>query len=198
MSSMQPNLAKLFFGRSPIWLLPQQNPQKSGKYSTSTLSLVINRVRFFLNLQKKYSSPDSENHQFWWISEFHLVFLFSLASPLDATYIFTPPTCTATIIPLEPCAWNAEFHHFILNFNKISLLCGYHWKETPRQGEFMDFSYDIRKETPLFVIVSNVPMLAWKHFVIWCSRSGMLHLFLLHWYLHVNTCCIVVFPLGTV
>jgi len=31
-------------------------------------------------------------------------------------------------ITLEPCALNAEFQHFILRFNKISLLCRYHWK----------------------------------------------------------------------
>jgi hypothetical protein len=42
-----------------------------------------------------------------------------------ATYIFTAPTCRTTIITLEPCALNAEFQHFMLRFNKISLLCGY-------------------------------------------------------------------------
>jgi len=36
-----------------------------------------------------------------------------------ATYIFTAPTRTTTIITLEPCALNAEFQHFILRFNKI-------------------------------------------------------------------------------
>jgi len=30
-----------------------------------------------------------------------------------ATYIFTAPTCTTTIITLEPCVLNAEFQHFI-------------------------------------------------------------------------------------
>jgi hypothetical protein len=25
-------------------------------------------------------------------------------------------------------AFRTEFQHFILRFNKISLLCGYHWK----------------------------------------------------------------------
>jgi hypothetical protein len=32
----------------------------------------------------------------------------------------TAPTCTATMVPLEPCALNAEIQHFILRFNKIS------------------------------------------------------------------------------
>jgi len=41
-----------------------------------------------------------------------------------STYIFTAPTCTTTIITLEPCALNT----FIPKFNKISLLCGYHCK----------------------------------------------------------------------
>jgi len=42
-----------------------------------------------------------------------------------AVNIFSAPTCKATIINLEPCALNAEFQHFILRFNKISLLYGY-------------------------------------------------------------------------
>jgi hypothetical protein len=29
--------------------------------------------------------------------------------------IFTARTCTATIIPLEPCALNAEIQHFVLS-----------------------------------------------------------------------------------
>jgi hypothetical protein len=50
---------------------------------------------------------------------------FSLSTSAAATYIFSIPTCTTTIITLEPCALNVEFQHFILNFNKVSLLCGY-------------------------------------------------------------------------
>jgi len=33
---------------------------------------------------------------------------FFLSTSIAATYIFTPPTCTITIISLEPCALNAE------------------------------------------------------------------------------------------
>ncbi len=47
---------------------------------------------------------------------------FFVSASTAATYIFSAPTCTATIIPLEPCALNAEFQHFIPRFNKISLL----------------------------------------------------------------------------
>jgi hypothetical protein len=46
---------------------------------------------------------------------------FVSAASTAATYIFTAPTCTAPIIPLEPCALNTEFQHFILCFNKIFL-----------------------------------------------------------------------------
>jgi hypothetical protein len=61
---------------------------------------------------------------------FILSFLFPERSlPPAATYVFIAPTCcTTTIITFKPCALNAEFHHFILSFNKISLLCGHHWK----------------------------------------------------------------------
>ncbi len=63
-------------------------------------------------------------------------------------YIFVaPPTCTTTTITLKPCALNAEFQHFILRFNKISLLCiyrGLRVKAGPKtgwsQGDFMDNS----------------------------------------------------------
>ncbi len=48
--------------------------------------------------------------------------------PTIAAYIFTAPTCTTTIITLIYCALNAKFKHFVLRFNRISLLCRYHWK----------------------------------------------------------------------
>ncbi len=53
---------------------------------------------------------------------------FLLSAPTAATYIFTALSCTTNKIRLEPCALNAEFQHFILRFNKMYLLCGYHWK----------------------------------------------------------------------
>jgi len=60
-----------------------------------------------------------------------------------ATYIFTAPTCTTTTITLEACALNAEFQHFILRFNKISLLLLIPLKEGirgggEREGDFTD------------------------------------------------------------
>jgi hypothetical protein len=84
---------------------------KSGKDSTSTLNLVINRVRLektckISTLAFKDVGWNSENRQFWSFSEFHLVFL---SAPTDATYIFTVPTCTASMIPIQLCALNAEF-----------------------------------------------------------------------------------------
>jgi hypothetical protein len=53
---------------------------------------------------------------------------FFLSTSTAATYIFTAPNCTTTIICLNPCALNAEYQHFILRFIKMSLLCRYHWK----------------------------------------------------------------------
>jgi hypothetical protein len=41
---------------------------------------------------------------------FILCFLFPEGPCTTATYIFTAPTCTTTIITLHPCALNAEFH----------------------------------------------------------------------------------------
>jgi hypothetical protein len=56
-------------------------------------------------------------------------YIFTVLTSITATYIFTAPTCTTTIITLELCALNGEFQHFILRFNEISLLCGYHRKQ---------------------------------------------------------------------
>jgi hypothetical protein len=36
---------------------------------------------------------------------------FFLSAYTAATYIFTTPPCTITIITLEPCSLNAEFKH---------------------------------------------------------------------------------------
>jgi hypothetical protein len=66
---------------------------------------------------------------------------FFLSASTAATYIFTAPNSTTTIISLDPCALNVEYQYFILRFIKISLLYGYHWKrgqgvkEAQRQGE---------------------------------------------------------------
>jgi hypothetical protein len=65
---------------------------------------------------------------------------FFLSAFTAATYIFTAPNCTTTIISLELCALNGEYQHFILScsipsilrFIKMSLLCGYHWKRGDR------------------------------------------------------------------
>ncbi len=65
---------------------------------------------------------------------FNLSFIFPESAPTAATYTFSAPTCTITIITFENtitiitfenCALNAEFQHFISKFKKISLLHGY-------------------------------------------------------------------------
>ncbi len=60
----------------------------------------------------------------YWVSSC-LSFFMSASTP--STYL-NAPTCTTTTISLKPYALNAEFQHFILRFNKISLLCKYHWR----------------------------------------------------------------------
>ncbi len=77
-----------------------------------------------------------------WVSS---CFSFFLNASISATYIFTAPTCTTTLITLKPCALNAEIYsylynyynyfdlcalnaetqHFVVRFNKFSLLCTY-------------------------------------------------------------------------
>jgi len=70
-----------------------------------------------------------------------LSFIRSFLFSTGVTYIFTAPTCTTIIITLKPCAFDAEFQHFILRLNKISLLWGHTergdrgWKQARREGE---------------------------------------------------------------
>jgi hypothetical protein len=90
---------------------------KSGKDSTGSLSLVINKVRFIKALQ---------NRTQWEVKLRMVPSIFDGFLSFTLSFFFprVPPlarTCTATIIPLEPCALNAEIQHFILRFNKISL-----------------------------------------------------------------------------
>jgi hypothetical protein len=67
---------------------------------------------------------------------------FFLSASTAATNIFIAPTCTNTIITLDPSyALNAKFQHFIPRFNKIFSVYGYtfrgvwRWKEAQRQGD---------------------------------------------------------------
>ncbi len=92
------------------------------KVRKGTLSLVINRVRFKRNLQKstlerktmKPKNPwGADTSGVFWVSP---CLSFLLSSSTATTYIFTAPTCAATIILLEPCALNVEFQYFILSF----------------------------------------------------------------------------------
>jgi hypothetical protein len=66
----------------------------------------------------------------------------SLSASTAATYIFTAPKCTTTVISLEHRTLNAEFQHFILSCSilcwdliKMSLLCGYRWERESIGGE---------------------------------------------------------------
>jgi len=77
---------------------------------------------------------------------FILSFLFLECLHCTATFIFSAPTCTTTIITLEPCALNAEFQNFILGFNKLPYFADItergdrRRKEAQRQGDFTDNS----------------------------------------------------------
>jgi hypothetical protein len=87
-----------------------------------------------------------------------------------ATYIFTAPTCTTTIITLKPCALNAEFKHFILKFNKISLLCRYHWK----RGKGLKDSVTTLSRTLLTYKISQLVKYSLWNGVVTCVINFML------------------------
>jgi hypothetical protein len=65
---------------------------------------------------KKYISIQ-QGVKLRWFPEFHPCLSFFLSASTAATKIFTAPTCTATIIPLELCALNAEIQHFVMSFS---------------------------------------------------------------------------------
>ncbi len=114
---------------------------KQEKHSTKTLSLVIHRLRFqkkktpkkCISIQRGMKLRKPSILVVNWVSS--CLSFFLNAATAAATYIFTAPNCTITVISFEPRALNAEFQHFIselqrfiLRFNKMSLLCGYQWK----------------------------------------------------------------------
>ncbi len=117
------------------------------KHSTRTLSLVIHRVKLkktckkYISIQQGMKLRKLSILVVNWVSS---CLSFFLSASTAATYIFTAPNGTTTIITLELCALNAEFQHFILRLIKMSLLWKYHskrfpgdsgWKEAQRQGE---------------------------------------------------------------
>jgi hypothetical protein len=110
---------KTFSTRRKIWNSSNEGDWRHDNWHTNSNS-TNNRV---------IQTQHQKNHQFWWyLNWVSSPLSFFLSASTAATYIFTARTCTTTIISLEPCALNAKFQHFILRFNKMSLLCGYHWK----------------------------------------------------------------------
>ncbi len=60
---------------------------------------------------------------------------------------------------MEPCALNAVFQNFILRFNKISLLCLYHWKRGiggEREGDFMDYFNEKPNIKDLMIFIPDI------------------------------------------
>jgi len=93
-----------------------------------------------------------KNPWLWLSNRFFLISslngYFFLRASIAATEIFTAHNCTATIIPLEPCALNDEIQHFVLSFRiwywdliKFPYFMDTTkrgvrgWKEAQRQGE---------------------------------------------------------------
>ncbi len=120
--------------------------RKVRKTQHQTLILVIHRWDYKKKLAKKYISiqrgMELRKPSILVVNCVSSCLTFFLSTSTSATYIFTAPNCTTTIIILEPCALNAEYEHFILRFIKMSLLCRYFvkegiggWKEAQRQGE---------------------------------------------------------------
>jgi len=109
---------------------------------TSTLSLVIHRVRLKKNLQKSTltfnagaggrGGGNSENHQFWWFLSFTLSFFFPerlhcCYIDFHCSYLYSYCNSSRTLcIKCWDSAFHTEFQHFIERLNKIFLLYGYH------------------------------------------------------------------------
>jgi hypothetical protein len=99
------------------------------KVSTSTLSLVQNRVRFLNNLQNStlaFKGSNSEMHHFSCQTEFHPVLNKSFLFPPDCLhccYIYFHCSYLYNYYNyLEPCALHAEFSISYPDLNKTSLL----------------------------------------------------------------------------
>ncbi len=90
---------------------------KSGKDRVSTPSLVIHGLRFKKNLQRSTLALKLRKPSIFMVSWVSPFFLFVFSASTAATKILTAPTCTATIIHLEPCALTAEIQYFALSFS---------------------------------------------------------------------------------
>jgi hypothetical protein len=115
---------------------------------------------------------------------------FFLSASTGATYIFTPFTCTTTIISLEPCALNAEFQHFALScsivywrFNKMSLLCRY-------QHFILRFNkMSLLRRYQHFILRFNKMSLLrrYQHFILRFNKMSLLRTYQ-HFILRFNKC----------
>jgi hypothetical protein len=104
--------------------------------------MIFSNIIPTIELLVKQGKHSTRTH---WVS---LCLSFFMSASIAVKRIFNAPTCTTSIITLEPYALNSEFQHFIPRFNKISLLCVYHWKRGQglkagpkrgwRQGDFID------------------------------------------------------------
>ncbi len=136
---------------------------------------------------------NSENHQNWCGKlSFILSFLFCpSASSTVATYNFTAPNCTGTIISLEPCALNAEYLHAIsyTDLLKMSLLWGYHFRDKlncPTKAHF---------RVLILSMLYEWASLTKKNVLGWCPKK----IFVVEWLIWLkclSTCLwvVLVFP----
>jgi hypothetical protein len=97
---------------------------------------------------------------------------FFRSASTAATYIFTAPNCTTTIISLEPCALNAEYQHFIVRFIKISFTLQIPLKEgiggerTPHTSQKSALDPNTRTSLVWFLF----PKVPYHHNQLVCSK----------------------------
>jgi hypothetical protein len=122
-------------------------------------------------------------------------FLFPECLRCCYIYIFTPPTCTTTIITYEPCALYAEFQHFILRYFLTLRIPLKEGTGGEREGDFMDnfISHESRKKQNPSAFLTTYwnlsltsgefgPFLLWRFFCI-----GWNHIFQVKvWWIFAN------------
>jgi hypothetical protein len=107
-------------------------------YLTCYVRLQVQNMPYYMRLRVQ-NMPGCDLRKYWWIKwanwrkksqEYFCTDCIHFLCLFNVFHIFTAPTCTTTIITLEPCALNAEFQHFIPDLIKNS----YFSDTTEREG----------------------------------------------------------------
>jgi hypothetical protein len=110
-------------GSNRLICIVRKTQHQNPKFGHTQGEIKKKPTKKYISIQSKGETKKTIN----FCGKLSFILSFIFLECLHYYYIcFHAPTCITTIIIFEPCALNVEFQDFILRFNEISLLCGYH------------------------------------------------------------------------